>query len=172
MLMKKYVAVLVLTAILVHVVVVALIPHLVMSAYFAKVESAGVEVNRVYHNPPINASFRNVVLPSPDLLYSYCIYDLSKGNVLVRAEVPEGTYWSASFYDSATNNFFTLNDTQVEKEARILLVKELDQIKDVDATVVKAKSEKGLILFRIFIPDENLIPYLDKVRRNSSCQVI
>lgn len=172
MLMKRYVAVLILSAILAHVVVVALIPQLVMSAYFAKMESAGVEVNRVYHVPPINASFRNVVLPSPDLLYSYCIYDLSKGNVLVRAEVPEGTYWSVSFYDSATNNFFTLNDTQVEKEARILLVKELGQMKEMNATLVKAKSEKGVILFRIFIPDESVIPYLDKVRRNSSCQAI
>lgn len=170
--MKRYVAVLVLTAILAHVVVVALIPHLVMSTYFAKVESAGVEVNKVYHNPPINASFRRVVLPSPDLLYSYCIYDLSKGNVLVEAEVPEGAYWSASFYDSATNNFFTLNDRDVGKEARILLVKELSKVKEMDATVVKAKSEKGLILFRIFIPDESAIPYLDKVRRNSSCQAI
>jgi len=170
--MKKYVAVLVLTAILAHVVVVALIPQLIMSAYFAKVESAGFEVNKIYHNPPINASFRNVVLPCPDFLFSYCFYDLSKGNVLVKAEVPEGTYWSISFYDSATNNFFTLNDRDVGKEARILLVKEVDGMKEMDATVVKAKSEKGLILFRIFIPDESVIPYLDKVRRNSSCQVI
>ncbi len=170
--MKRYVAVLVLTAILAHVVVVALIPHLVMFAYFTKMKSADIEVNRVYHVPPINASFREVVLPSPNLLYSYCIYDVSKGAVFVRAEVPEGTYWSVSFYDSATNNFFTLNDRDVGEEARILLVKELGQMKEMNATVVKAKSEKGLILFRIFIPDESVIPYLDKVRRNSTCQVL
>lgn len=173
--MKRCLLVFLAAALIVHIAAVALIPNAIMFIYFERMKSANTELNKIYHAPPINASFREVVLPSPDLLYSYCIYDLSKGPVLITAEVPENTYWSVSLYDSATNNFLTLNDRQAGKLAKILLVKEqthLEKLKDVDAVVVRAKSEKGLVLFRTFIPNSSLISYLDDLRNNWSCSVV
>lgn len=170
--MKKLALILIISAIIAHFATIILIPHIVMLGYYVKMKHMGVEANRIYHAPLINASMREVVLPSPDLLYSYCLYDVSSAAVLVTAEIPENTYWSVSFYDSATNNFFTLNDSSVKREARILLVKDLSQAKNLNATIVVAKSEKGLILFRIFIPNESILPYLERVRQNSSCRAI
>jgi uncharacterized membrane protein len=56
---------------------------------------------------------RGVVRPSPDLLYSACPFDLSKGPLKITARVPHSTYWSVSAFDAATNNFFVRDDQQI-----------------------------------------------------------
>ena len=56
---------------------------------------------------------RGVVRPSPDLLYSACPFDLSKGPLKITAHVPHSTYWSVSGFDAATNNFFVRDDQQI-----------------------------------------------------------
>lgn len=176
--MKKYAAIILVSAIITHLAVVALIPNAIMFLYFERMKSENIELNKIYHVPPINASFRRVVMPSPDLLYSFCIYDVSEKPVLIDAEIPKGTYWSVSLYDSSTNNFFTLNDQKAGERARILLVKDMSQldreekVEVLNATVVKAKSDKGLVLFRTFIPDKSYLPYFDEVRKNWICKTI
>jgi uncharacterized membrane protein len=167
--MRKYIAVFAISAIIVHIAFVAFLPKLIMVFYFYTTTSAGYEENKIYHAPPINSSQRTVVLPSPNLLYSFCIYDVSEGPLLIEAKVPENTYWSVSFYDSFTNNFFTINDRQVKGMAKILLVKEGTEVKT-DAIVVRAKDEHGFVLFRTFIPDKALIPQLDALRQRWKCE--
>ncbi len=166
--MKKYIVAFAISAIIAHIAFVAIFPKLIMVLYFYTTTSAGYEENKIYHVPPINSSYRKVVLPGPNLLYSFCIYDISEKPLLIEAKVPENTYWSVSFYDSLTNNFFTINDRDVKGVARILLVKGDADIKD--AIVVRAEDEHGLILFRTFIPDKNAIPELDALRQQWKCE--
>ena len=166
--MKKYIVAFAISAAVSHLVFVAFLPKLILVLYFFTTTSAGYEENKIYHAPPINASQRTVVLPSPNLLYSFCIYDISEKPLLIEVKVPENTYWSVSFYDSSTNNFFTINDRDVRDEARILLVKGNADVKN--AIVVRAKDEHGFILFRTFIPDKNIIPELEALRKQWKCE--
>ena len=62
-------------------------------------------------------------MPSPDLLYSSILYDVSQHPLIIRTVIPQHTYWSISLYNSRTDNYFSLNDTQAtSKKLRIAVV--------------------------------------------------
>jgi len=79
--------------------------------------------NTILHAPRPTSRSRGVVRPSPDMLYSICVYDLSAAGGAVRVsthDMPE-TYWSVSLFDVDTNNFYALNDRQGKPVPRISL---------------------------------------------------
>lgn len=83
-------------------------PYLIVFATYLATKDE-VNVNIAYHEKPIDATFKKLVMPSPDILYSPCRFDLSKADLLITVKVPNFTYWSASFYAINTDNFFTVN---------------------------------------------------------------
>ncbi len=80
-----------------------LVPHLVMERLYDKI-GARTGINQLHVNTRPDETFRNVVRPSPDLLYAFCMYDLEQGPVTVTGPVPE-RYWSMQFYQMNTDNF-------------------------------------------------------------------
>ncbi|MDT0498644.1 DUF1254 domain-containing protein [Algiphilus sp. W345] len=58
--------------------------------YFAESGSGGGDWNSIYHAPRTNASDRRMVMPSPDMLYSACPYDLKAGPLQVLAGTGAG----------------------------------------------------------------------------------
>ena len=65
--------------------------------------AAGAPVNAFVHSPPTRADRQRVVRPSPDLLYSICLFDVSAGPVLVDVPPIAGHYWSVSVFDARTD---------------------------------------------------------------------
>jgi uncharacterized membrane protein len=169
----KYLAAIAILSLVVHLLVVASIPYMVMITSFSKSKQSGITPNKIIHEPPITSDFRKVVMPSPDLLYSACIYDLSEGALLIKAVVPEDTYWSVSFYASNTDNYFVINDRSVEKrEVKLLLVSGEKHPEIEGAKLVISPTEKGIVIFRIFIPSEDRLDELIAIQKQASCELV
>lgn len=124
-------------------------------------------VNVLLPSPRPDANARTVVRLSPDLLYSACVFDLRDGPLRISAPVPD-SYFSVSGFAADTSNFFAFNDrnAQVDAEGRrfidIALTHGADQTSPLPAGVqrVEAPSARGVILFRILIPEESAVSEL------------
>lgn len=113
---------------------------------------------------------RHAVKPSPDLLYTVCVYDVSEKPLRISATVPD-TYWSISFYQTNTDNFFVLNDRQaVSNSVDIVLVgPDMALPYAENAQVVVAPTKKGVFLLRSLIEDENQVGALIKTQKLATC---
>lgn len=149
----------------VHLGTVHALPHFVMSRALARMGA----VNAIHHGKRPDAQSRGVVRPSPDLLYSVCPYDLSKGPLRVSAPVPPGTYWSVSAFDDDTNNFFVENDRQAKGKVDFLIVSKDDRAVSGGLPTVVSPSARGLVLFRTLIDNEAKFAALDAARRQARC---
>lgn len=162
-----------LVAVLVHIATIYILPRAIMARALEKLGTP----NTMHVGKRPDASARMIVRPSPDLLYSSCPYDLSKGPLRVTARVPHTTYWSISAFDSATNNFFVRNDQQIAGNSiEVLLVRpgmpwpRLDDA--VERVVLFAPSDRGLILIRVLIDNETHLAALDAFRRHANCATV
>jgi uncharacterized membrane protein len=122
-------------------------------------------INIALPSPRPDASARTVVRLSPDLLYSACVFDLAAGPLHITAPVPD-SYFSISGFAADTSNFFAYNDrtatTGADGQRRIdlLLSHGTPATVPAGAQVVQAPSRRGVVLFRILIPDEVELPRL------------
>ncbi len=111
------------------------------------------------------ATARTVVRPSPDLLYTACVFDLSNGPLRITAPVPD-SYLSVSGFAADTSNFFAINDSAATTAADgartldLLLNYGTPNAVPDGARLVQVSSERGLILFRMLIPNEADLPHL------------
>jgi uncharacterized membrane protein len=157
-------------AVIVHVVAVWAIPRGIMLVTMrGMARRAGW--NTAMYGPRADETSRAVVRPSPDLLYSICVFDVADGPLRVTAEVPRDTYWSVSMFASNTDNFFVLNDRQAT-ESRVDLVvaapgAEVELPRG--AQRVDAPSRRGIILSRTLVSEEARFDELDGARRRFSC---
>ena len=120
---------------------------------------------------------RVVVRPSPDLLYSICPFNLSKGPLRVTARVPHDTYWSVAAFDPDTNNFFVRDDRQIAGDEIEIVALRPGMIPPpvggaTERIFVFAPSETGVFLFRLLINDESRLAERDAIRRLASCGTI
>jgi uncharacterized membrane protein len=114
------------TAVLVHILAVWAAPRLIMQVLMhGPIEKTMNMHNQAAFPPPVSAASRTVVMPSPDLLYSVCVFDVTKGPVRVTANPALSTYWSIALYGSNSDNFFVINDrTAGSKPVDLWLVSE------------------------------------------------
>ena len=163
-------------ALSVHAATLFALPHFVMAQATKKIVRDGA-YNVVHHIARADEHSRVVVRPSPDLLYSICPFDLSKGALRVQADVPPGTYWSVSVFDADTNNIFVENDRQA-KDGKVDFVV-LAPITGRSVTtfvvpqhIVFSPTVTGLVLFRTLINDESRFAEIDAARRKATCGVV
>jgi len=160
------IATLVLAAIF-HVAAVAFLPDIIM-AVFSKIalQSSKASVNTAIHRPRVTHDQQTIVMPSPDLLYTLCVYDVSKKPLRIKTPATEGTYFSVAMYAANTDNFFVINDRQLERDGReILLVhKGMSYHGSVNYRVVEAPTSQGIILCRTLINDENRIDEMIRIQ--------
>lgn len=139
-----------------NVATVAALPWLINSYVLHRLAAIAGGPNRALHAPRADARARAVVRPSPDLLYTACVFDVSERPLRITAPVQD-SYVSVSGFAADTSNFFALNDSQVPSapggRKRFDLVIAGAGAADVPAgaRAVIAPSPRGLILFRSLI---------------------
>jgi uncharacterized membrane protein len=168
----KWIAATLLVAVAVHGASVYLLPRLVMFRTMGGIAKlAGI--NTIQHAPRATWRSRGIVRPSPDLLYSICVYDLGAANGALRVhtqDMPE-TYWSVSVFDAATNNFYALNDRQAKTGAAdFLLVAAGTSAEAGGLPVVSAPTNRGVVLFRTLVNDETHVAEIDAARHYAGCE--
>lgn len=159
-------------AVVIHILALAAVPRVVMLLASQRIlNKYDAGVNTLLHAPRVTVDSRDVVKPSSDLLYSLCVYDVSARPMRISAPVPD-TYWSISFYQTNTDNFFVLNDRQAKASSvEIVLVGPNMPVPDTaDAEVVVAPTAKGIFLLRSLIMDEGKLDDLIKIQKMASCK--
>jgi uncharacterized membrane protein len=169
----KWIVATVIVAVIVHLVVVKIYPNIIMGAVMKKLEKVYQGNNKLIHAPQTTDKSRNVVRPSPDLLYSACVYDVSEYPIRITAKVPE-TYWSISFYRTNTDNFFVKNDRQVKsRDVAFILVSKGKSVPDAGgAEVIEAPTDKGFFIIRMLVKDEARINDLIEVQKQATCSPV
>lgn len=154
----------------IHLMTIVVMPRFLMARAMAKL-AAGTGYNVLTHPARADASARAIVRPSPDLAYSVCVFDVSHQPLRITAPVHRG-YMSLSLFADNTDNFFVVNDQQVaEGRIDIVLAGPSSPTGDVSggAQVVRAPSNKGVILFRRVIPGDEEYARIDAERREAKC---
>jgi uncharacterized membrane protein len=157
-------------AAVIHWAAIANAPDLIMSRAMSAM--GGKSINAISHIDRATAASRTIVKPSPDLLYSHCVFDVSRQPLKITTAAPTDTYWSIALYAANTDNFFVLNDTQAKGQpATIILVGQGQTVppQPEGTTIVAAPSQKGVVLFRTLINDDAREPELDRMRRTATC---
>ena len=163
-------------ALIVHGASVLLLPRFIMSRTMAGIaKQAGT--NTILYAPRATARARGVVRPSPDLLYSICVYDLDAAGGAVRVSTQDmpKTYWSVSVFDADTNNFYALNDQQATRGAKtraadFILMAQATSAGPGRLPVVAAPTNRGIVLFRTLVNDEAQLAAIDAARHNAACE--
>jgi uncharacterized membrane protein len=167
----KWIAATLLIAIVVHIATLLALPRLIMMRTMSAITRL-VAANTMLYPPQSTSRSRGVVRPSPDLLYSICIYDLAAANGVLHVsthDMPE-TYWSVSVFDAATNNFYASNDRQAGNGAAdFLLMAPGASPPNPRLPVVTAPTSRGIVLFRTLIDHESRVAEIDAGRRNADC---
>lgn len=122
---------------------------------------------------------RDIVMPSPDLLYALCRFDLADKPLRVRATPdgagPAGGYWSVALYASNTDNFYVLNDVQAAGRPVDLVIAAPGSgpvNAAPTAAVVRSPSTRGLVLMRVLIAgdDAAALEAAEAMRRTLRCE--
>lgn len=139
----------------------------------ALIARAGINV--ALPAPRADASARTVVRPSPDLLYTACVFDLTRGPLHITASVQD-SYVSVSGFAADTSNFFALNDAEIaadaegEKHINLLLTRDQTSALPNGAMRIVAPSDRGLVLFRSLITSEAALTQLLAFQSQQRCE--
>jgi len=146
-------------------------PYALMYAALQKIGQRAT-VNQFAFASMSTADNQPIVRPSPDLSYSSCVFDLSKGPVLVDVAPVPGRYWSVSIFDARTDVAAVRSDQDTNgKPARLALVKKGQKVAAGYEPVILA-DDRGLVLIRILLANPQEFPTVDAIRRKSTCKQI
>ena len=158
----------------VHFAVVWVVPRAIMQRVMDA--QLGDQVAGVYFPPMTDASQRRIVMPSPDLLYALCTYDLSQQPLHIQANPQWPHYWSVALYASNSDNFMVLNDTQAAGQGLNWLLLGPQAYAQVPVLPPGAKqvfspSQRGLLLMRVLVSNyEADRERVEAARRTLRCQ--
>jgi uncharacterized membrane protein len=143
-------------ALLTHVLVVWAIPYVIMAA-LSMSRPAEERGTGPLFPPMTDATQRRVVMPSPDLLYATCAFDVREHALRIQADPKLPGYWSIALYAANSDNFFVLNDRQAAGAPVDLVLIGPDMAKPgalpAGARLVKAPGGRGLLLMRVLVGD-------------------
>jgi uncharacterized membrane protein len=155
----------------IHWTAVAFAPDVIMGRVMSAVGARNT--NAIAHTERPTAAARRIVKPSPDLLYSTCVFDVTRRPLKITTAAPAGTYWSVAFYAANTDNFFVLNDSAAKGRPATIVLMGQDQTippQPEGTRVVTAPTPRGIVLFRTLIDDDAREAELDQQRRAASCE--
>jgi uncharacterized membrane protein len=157
----------------IHWTAVAFAPGLIMSRAMSAMANRSKGASTINHGERATAASRTIVKPSPDLLYSTCVFDVSRRPLKITTAAPTGTYWSVAFYAANTDNFYVLNDTEAKGQPATIILMGQDQTvppQPEGTRIVTAPTPRGIVLFRTLINDDAREAELDQQRRAANCE--
>lgn len=168
-----------------NLVTVALLPQAINRLVMHKIVAQALErtpggtiagrggYNVALPAPRADASSRTVVRPSPDLLYTACVFDLSEHALHITGPVAD-SYVSVAGFAADTHNFFAANDSALEpgtdghKHFDLVIARSAVPVPE-GSRLILAPSDRGLILFRSLIGSDADLPRLREVQSQQAC---
>lgn len=156
-----------------HALTVWAIPRLIMDRIItlgggdAAMQQSGTGV---YLPPPTDHTQRRIVMPSPDLLYATCAFDVSERPLRVSLDTRYERYWSIALYASNSDNFFVVNDRDAPDGRVDLLVQSPQHVGPTAGQTVTAPTHRGFLLMRLLVNDDPVIrAAAEAARRTLRC---
>lgn len=143
-------------AVLAHLATVWALPRVIMWRLATSAPAEQRAPGTVYFPPMTDHDARRIVMPSPDLLYATCAFDVRERPMRVRAHPQAPHYWSIALYASNSDNFFVVNDAQAAGAPVDLLLVAPGAATPAEAggaRVVATPSTRGLLLMRVLVSD-------------------
>lgn len=130
--------------------------------------------NTFHHGRAPTHRSRQIVMPSPDLVYSSCVYDLSAGDLVIKGQLPpQGHYWSLSLYAHNTDNYFVLNDRELPSRSfEIVIQGKGGGRHGAGATAVASPTQTGIALIRMIQRKAEDLPIIQASQQSIRCDVI
>ncbi len=148
------------------------LPNTIMNTLMARA-AAGSQDGRTA--PPLpDDKARAIVLPSPDLAYVLCAYDLSKGPLAVTFNPPASLpYWSVAAYADNSDNFLVINDRDASHAHSVILLSphRFYILPPLSSRAEAAPSDRGIVLFRGLMAERN-DAVLKQVQDSVSCKTL
>lgn len=153
-----------------HHIALVQTPRILMTLASRRISSAA-GYNRLFQAPLPTAASRAIVRPSPDLAYSSCPFDLSKGPLLIDVAPVPALYWSLAVFDPRTDVAFVRNNVQAGgKPIRVALIGDTGGRAPAGYEPVRIKGDSGIALVRTLVDNRARFPQIDAARRASSCR--
>lgn len=149
--------------------VMVMTPDALMGLAFDRVSKVGGP-NRFTHAPLATAASRVIVRPSPDLAYSSCPFDLSKGPLLIDAVPVAAPYWSLSIFDAHTDAVLVRNGVKAGSRPFRVAVMAAGQSAPAGYEPVSVDGTRGIALIRILVGDHGHFAAIDRERRATICR--
>jgi uncharacterized membrane protein len=147
------------------------IPRVIMSVATDGMAKRGA-FNAMSHGKLATPENQPIVRPSPDLAYSSCAFDVSKGPVQVDVVPVAGRYSSLSIFDARTDVVFVRNDMQAGGKPYRVVIARPGQAVPAGAEVVRVDQNKGIALIRLLLANPAEIDGMEAVRRLNACRVL
>ena len=171
-------------AVAVHLTALWALPRLIMGRVMSAAAPAPQASNRVVFPPPTDHVQRRVVMPSPDLLYALCTFDVSMQPMRIRADPKTPHYWSIALYAANSDNFFVINDRQAAGlpvdiilsgpsayPTRAPSPSQPASAQPTGSQTVHAPSTQGLLLMRVLVTDDaRERDIVEAARRSLQCE--
>lgn len=154
---------------IIHVAAVWAVPRVTMGQVLDGLSSEGVNVAR----RPVraDATLRKGGNPTPDILYTRCVYDVGGQGLMVEATVPN-SYWSMVVYGSDSRTFFMTDSIRSTGKVKVLIVSD-DSFGNKTApqgvTLLRVPTSRGLVLFRTLVDSEEAFPDLRYAQQQMTC---
>jgi uncharacterized membrane protein len=146
-------------------------PKVIMGIAVKRLAAAG-GLNHMLHAPLRGPGRATVVRPSPDLAYSSCPFDLSRGPLRIEIAPVPAPYWSLSVFDHRTDVAFVRNNRDSDGgPIRVVLAREGQEV-PAGVEAVRLAGDRGVALLRILVEDRARFAPLDRARRASTCRLL
>lgn len=148
-------------------------PSVFMTLAMERIAEQGVGLHAFVLAPRATPQSQSIVRPAPDLAYSVCRFDLSKGHVLARGAVSDG-YGSLAVFDGNTNNVVTLSLMASDNGPRAveLALSGSSLASSDDVVFIKLSSPRGLVLIRRLAPDEGTRQAVEAISELDECELL
>jgi uncharacterized membrane protein len=164
---RKWLVATLIVAVASHLICLFGLPHLVSRIIWRRVANYG-PVNTFVHAPRATADLREIVLPSPDLLYGVCVFDVADRPLHIESGVAD-SYWSLAMYADNSDIFFVLDRREVnQRHCELLLIgPHAKEPSDFTGRIIRSPSSRGLIMVRTLISSEQDLPKLLAIQRSA-----
>jgi uncharacterized membrane protein len=160
-------------AVLAHLAFVWAVPRVIMWRLAANAPPESKQPGTMYFPPMTDHTQRRIVMPSPDLLYTSCAFDVSERPMRIRADPQAPHYWSIALYAANSDNFFVVNDRQAAGAPFDLVLsgpRAAAPALPPGARAVRSPTSRGLLLMRVLVTDDtHEQPMAEAARRTLRC---
>jgi uncharacterized membrane protein len=161
---------------IIHIVTVLLVPYFATNDAWAEMRRFGRA--GTFHTLPLaEAGSEPLSGLDPRMLHAVCRFSLADGPVRITASLP-GDFWSLAVFDRRGRNAYSINDRSAddaEIDLAVITPVQMAQLRQdppeslETAIVIELPITEGMVLLRLFVGDETMLPQARAALETADC---